>query len=637
VVSLAGMLAVGSGPAAASYKFARAFGGTGGGDGKFKKPSGIADIFFQPIYVTDTERQNLQYFNENGSFFQETPGFGASINKLKSPTAVAGAPYGPESGNAYTVDDETGRVEEFDHNDGQTVRTFAGNGSAPGKLSKPGGIAVSPVAPYNVYVADGTNLRISEFSRTGNFIRTFGQSVLSFPHGVAIGPSGRVYVADVGDQTVKTFGPKGQFKRSWAVDPQSGVGDPYDLAVDAESYVYVNGLCGEVGKFTSDGKFITTIGKYSGPGNNVISCPVSIDVSSFQGQETVAVLDANNKVRVWDAKPPNTTKVSGPEGDTSDTSPTFKFHSSETGSTFQCSFDNVEWKKCGETKTFHLDEGFHLIQVRAVDAERLRDWSPLNLSFTVDTTPPTTTITSGPSGNVADSTPSFGFESNESSTFKCAIDLATPVSCTSPFTAAAQSAGQHTFSVVATDPAGNPDPSPATRSFNVTIGAPDTTITSGGGLTNDATPAFSFVSTVAGSTFECQLNALGFGPCTSPFTFPVLADGSYTFSVRATANAATDATPASAAFTVDTTAPTSTITDGPSGNTQNHTPTFKFKANDPQASFECRVDDNAWHACTSPDTTGHQGLGDHTYKVRATDQAGNVEAQPSTRDFTVTN
>ena len=65
--------------------------------------------------------------------------------------------------------------------------------------------------------------------------------------------------------------------------------------------------------------------------------------------------------------------------------------------------------------------------------------------------------------------------------------------------------------------------------------APDTTIGSGpGGPTNDATPAFGFTSTEAGSAFKCRVDAGTWAACTSPWTTAALADGGHSFSVRAT-------------------------------------------------------------------------------------------------------
>jgi hypothetical protein len=83
-----------------------------------------------------------------------------------------------------------------------------------------------------------------------------------------------------------------------------------------------------------------------------------------------------------------------------------------------------------------------------------------------DTTPPETTIDSGPSGLVWSSSASFAFSSNEpDATFECSLDGADYSSCTSPKRYAVLSAQEHTFSVRAIDGIGNVDPTPARRSW----------------------------------------------------------------------------------------------------------------------------------------------------------------------------
>jgi hypothetical protein len=86
-----------------------------------------------------------------------------------------------------------------------------------------------------------------------------------------------------------------------------------------------------------------------------------------------------------------------------------------------------------------------------------------------DTTPPETTITSGPSGSVSGTTATFEFFSNEAgSTFRCKLvgQDSTRTTCTSPKTYTNLTAGtKYTFKVWATDAAGNIDPTPATRTF----------------------------------------------------------------------------------------------------------------------------------------------------------------------------
>jgi N-acetylglucosamine-6-sulfatase len=83
------------------------------------------------------------------------------------------------------------------------------------------------------------------------------------------------------------------------------------------------------------------------------------------------------------------------------------------------------------------------------------------------------------------------------------------------------------------------------------------------------------------------------------------------------------------------TAPQSKIDSGPSGPTNNPTPTFTFSSSKPRSSFQCRIDSRAFAACRSPKTTRQLAAGPHAFRVRAVDRAGNADPSPAVRRFTV--
>ena len=118
--------------------------------------------------------------------------------------------------------------------------------------------------------------------------------------------------------------------------------------------------------------------------------------------------------------------TAGPVGTTGDSTPTFAFASNETGSTFQCHFTGLPFVACPSpyTRTAPLSDGTHAFFVKAIDAAG-NESATVARQFVVDTTPPQTTITSGPAANstTADRTPTFGFSSSEAnSTFQCRYD-----------------------------------------------------------------------------------------------------------------------------------------------------------------------------------------------------------------------
>src|SRR6185436_7527198 len=106
---------------------------------------------------------------------------------------------------------------------------------------------------------------------------------------------------------------------------------------------------------------------------------------------------------------PETYMMDGPVGTVPSSSASFSFISSETNSSFQCRLDTGSWGACTSPKAYAgLADGAHTFAVRATDQGGNPDATPATGSWTVatslppvDSTPPETTITSGPSGTVS--------------------------------------------------------------------------------------------------------------------------------------------------------------------------------------------------------------------------------------------
>ena len=243
-------------------------------------------------------------------------------------------------------------------------------------------------------------------------------------------------------------------------------------------------------------------------------------------------------------------------------------------------------------------------------------------AWTIDTVAPTTTIDSGPPELTNDSSASFEFHADEPATFECRLDGGDWGACAARTTNLAD--GLHTFQVRATDAAGNLGAA-ATYSWTIDTVAPTTTIDAGpDDPTNQTSATFEF-SADEPATFECRLDGGDWGAC-EPYTN--LADGRHTFQVRATDAAGNPGPAASYSWTIDTVAPVTRIIAAPADPSNVSSATFAFSA-DEDATFECRLDDGDWAACTSPQS--YTGLADrrHSFDVRATDPAGNEGAAAS--------
>jgi len=159
----------------------------------------------------------------------------------------------------------------------------------------------------------------------------------------------------------------------------------------------------------------------------------------------------------------------------------------------------------------------------------------------LDTTPPDTTITSGPASSTTSTSATFTFTSDEpGSTFLCRLDALAEAPCTSGVSYSDLAAGTHHFEVKAADAAGNVDPAPAMWDWTVTSSPPsdttppDTTITSGPASSTTSTSAvFDFTADEAGSTFLCSLDAAAFAGCASGVSYTNLVAGAHHFEVKA--------------------------------------------------------------------------------------------------------
>ena len=182
--------------------------------------------------------------------------------------------------------------------------------------------------------------------------------------------------------------------------------------------------------------------------------------------EVASTSDSNAKPAP-DAGAPDTTIAWTPG---SDPAATMSFSSNQRAATFRCSLDGAP-SACTPAAYTGLAPDTHTFTVAAVDAAGNVDPTPASITWTVMGTPGVeTTITSGPAGTVGARDAFFSFRASAPATFECSLDGAAFATCTPPLGIAGLAAGTHTFSVRATDAAGDVDATPATRSWTIRAG-----------------------------------------------------------------------------------------------------------------------------------------------------------------------
>ena len=342
--------------------------------------------------------------------------------------------------------------------------------------------------------------------------------------------------------------------------------------------------------------------------------------------------DPTPATREWDVdvKAPSTKLTEAPD-DFSNGGDRFEFASSEKHSSFECKLDDGDYRACSSPKAYpRLDDGAHRFRVRAVDRAGNPDPSPASRKWTVDTNPPETAVENGPPHVSHKDTATFTVSSEADATFECRLDGHGWGECGQ---VSGLGDGKHVMRARAKDRAGNVDPTPASWSWRIDL-PPQTTITEGpSGAKASTSATFRFSSDDTAAIFQCKLDDRSWSSCSSGKTYTGLPQGSHTFKVRAKDSAGTnDPSPAERTWKVDTVAPNTTIK---SVSVSGKSATFSFSASEAGGTFECRLDGGAWRGCSSPTSYGGLNHGNHSFRVRAIDAAGNRDATPALRSFSI--
>ena len=356
---------------------------------------------------------------------------------------------------------------------------------------------------------------------------------------------------------------------------------------------------------------------------------------TLAGSQPTTTVDGTAPETSLDAHPPN------PSGRDA----SFSFSGNDAGGTgvagFECDLDGGGFTACTSPQAYSgLADGSHTFQVRAHDAVGNIDPTPASFTWTVDGTPPDTSIEAHPPDPNGVGDASFSFSGNDAggtgvAGFECDLDGGGFTACTSPQAYSGLADGSHTFQVRAHDAVGNIDPTPSSFTWLIDTLRPVVTLSDQPPtLTNRTSATFSFSSSQSGSTFACSLDSGAFTSCTSPLVYSNLSDRAHTFAVQATALGNTG--PATTySWTVDTTAPETAIVSGPGTNSNSPAASFTFTSSEAASTFLCSLDSAGLTPCTPPKTYAGLGDGLHTFRVQAVDAAGNADATPASYAWTI--
>jgi DNA-binding beta-propeller fold protein YncE len=186
-----------------SGKFRRTIGSLKGGEGYFKRPTGIAiDSGAQRIYVTDTLRDKVFVLDMNGSVLQVIGRAGTGQGEFNVPTELL-----VRDQHLFVVDAMNFRVQFLDRSG--TFQTSVGSiGDSSGSMFRPKGIALD--SEDHLYVVDGLWGVVQVFDQQGRLLYYFGargtrSGEFQLPAGLFIDRDDRIFVVDSFNRRVQVF------------------------------------------------------------------------------------------------------------------------------------------------------------------------------------------------------------------------------------------------------------------------------------------------------------------------------------------------------------------------------------------------------------------------------------------------
>jgi len=192
----------------AGGKFKHVLGSLKGGEGYFKRPTGIAvDSAAQRIYVTDTLRDKIFVLDMQGQVMKTIGQHGTGKDDFYYPTELRLDDHGAGGQSLMVVDAMNFRVQLVGP-DGAFEGTIGQIGDSAGSLFRPKGIGID--SEGHLYVVEGLSGLVQVFDREGHLLYYFGgrgQALGQFqlPAGLFIDGHDRIYVVDSFNRRVQVF------------------------------------------------------------------------------------------------------------------------------------------------------------------------------------------------------------------------------------------------------------------------------------------------------------------------------------------------------------------------------------------------------------------------------------------------
>ena len=249
---------------------------------KWSRPLGVDIDAHGTIYVSHQHyAMPIMAFDGNGGFLRSWGQrmFALSDSLRTDPT-----------GNIWVTDRGLHQIFKFS-GEGQLLMTLGqkgvrGDNESQDAFNEPSDLVIANDGSIFIAEGESTSHRVVKYSQDGKFVKYWGgrgtePGKFDVPHSIAIDSTGRIYVADRGNNRIQLFGQDGQYLDQW-----THFGTPNGLFITRDDMLYVvDGRNSLRIANTRDGSIVDRI--------EGLTYPHAVTVDK-QGAIYIAEIDGNN-------------------------------------------------------------------------------------------------------------------------------------------------------------------------------------------------------------------------------------------------------------------------------------------------------------------------------------------------------